>query len=130
MAIGFFAAVKVSFFLITIADKKQEEKEAVVTANANPIKVINERGKELFSENCNACHALSHHNFLTGITERVPNRLLLRAFIRNSQKVIQSGEPYFVKMYESYNSTAMYSFPELTDKDIDDIIEYIEQRSN
>lgn len=130
MAVAFFVAVKISFFIIDIAEPKQEEKSIFSAANSIPVITINENGKTLFRENCAACHSLHHHNFMAGITERVPDRRLLRAFVRNSQEVIQSGEPYFVEMYEVYNKTAMSSFPDLADQEIDDIIEYIEQESN
>ncbi|CAN5384704.1 hypothetical protein BH10BAC2_BH10BAC2_49340 [soil metagenome] len=130
MAVAFFAAFKIAFFIIGFAEPKQKEKSIFSVDNSVPVISINENGKALFSENCAACHSLHHHNFMGGITERVPDRRLLRAFVRNSQQVIQSGQPYFVKMYEVYNKTAMTAFPDLTNKEIDDIIEYIEQESS
>ena len=64
---------------------------------------------------------------LETIEERVSNCDVLYEFIRNSQGVIESGDPYFVKMYESFNKVPMNSFPGLTNTDIDDILEYIHQ---
>ena len=130
MAVAFFVVLKFSFFIIDITEPKQEEKSIFSADNSDPVITINENGKSLFRENCAACHSLHRHNFLGGITERVPDRRLLRAFIRNSQQVIQSGEPYFVEMYEVYNKTAMTAFPDLTDREIDDILEFIEQESS
>jgi len=52
---------------------------------------------------------------------------VLYDYIRNSQKVIESGDSYFVEQYNRFNKTSMPSFPNLSDKDIDDILEYIDQ---
>jgi mono/diheme cytochrome c family protein len=100
-----------------------------VEINYQPEIMINEKGKVLFDEKCKACHKLhySDPDLLRNIDEKIPDRVKLRAFIRNSQQVIQSGDPYFIELYKAFNQTAMSSFPELSDQDIDDILEYIDQ---
>jgi hypothetical protein len=56
----------------------------------------------------------------------VPDRTLLHAWIHNNQKVLASGNPYFNNLFIQYNKTPMNVFPDLTNKDIDAILNYIE----
>jgi hypothetical protein len=64
---------------------------------------------------------------LKGVSERVPDKALLHAWIRNNQKVLASGNPYFTKLFNDFNKTPMNVFEgSLTDKDIDAILAYVE----
>jgi hypothetical protein len=63
---------------------------------------------------------------LKGVTDRVPDKKLLHDWIRNNQKVLASGNPYFNGLYNQYNKTAMNLFPTLTDGEIDAILKYVE----
>ncbi|WP_153798618.1 c-type cytochrome [Foetidibacter luteolus] len=83
-------------------------------------------GKKLFDTNCSACHPLfkMHNDLLRGIEDRVTDRALLRNFIRNSEAVIKSGEPYFVALAKEYGSR-MPPFLQLSNKEIDAILDYI-----
>ena len=95
-------------------------------------KPVNQVGKKLFSDNCANCHALNKD--MTGpglatIEERVPDRKLIYAWIRNNQAVLKSGNEYFNKLYLRWNKTPMNTFPYLLDRDIDAILEYLKQSS-
>lgn len=78
---------------------------------------------------CRACHNIDGPKLigpnLKGITQRHDTAWLLR-FIRNSQEVIQSGDPVAVKLFEEYNKIPMPPHPDLTDAQIKDMIAYIE----
>jgi len=63
---------------------------------------------------------------LKGVTDRVPDKKLLHDWIKNNQKVLASGNPYFNGLYSQYNKTAMNLFPTLTDGEIDAILKYVE----
>jgi hypothetical protein len=63
---------------------------------------------------------------LKGVTERVPDKNLLHEWIHNNQKVLASGNPYFVNLYNQYNKTPMNVFTSLSDADIDAILKYVE----
>ena len=89
-------------------------------------------GKQLFNQNCAACHALNRK--MTGpALANVETRLAeeegldkewLYAWIKNSAGMISSGDAYANKIYEEYNQAAMTAFPTLSNSDIDDILAY------
>src|SRR6201991_2044908 len=87
-------------------------------------------GKALFQSNCASCHSpvkVITGPALKGIRERVPDNNLLHAWIKNNQKVLASGNPYFTKLFNDFNKTPMNVFEgSLTDKDIDAILSYVE----
>ncbi|HSC36552.1 MAG TPA: c-type cytochrome [Chitinophagaceae bacterium] len=85
-------------------------------------------GKALFQNNCASCHHPIKDGTgpaLKGVTQRVPDGKLLHAWIKNNQAVLASGNPYFTKLYNERKST-MSVFTNLTDKDIDAILGYVE----
>jgi mono/diheme cytochrome c family protein len=88
-------------------------------------------GRKLYSQNCTVCHAIN--NVVVGpalkdVQDRRPLPWLI-SFIRNSQRVIQSGDEYAVKLYEQYNKTEMPSF-DFSDDEILNILAYIKQESS
>ena len=90
------------------------------------------KGKQLFNQNCAACHALNRK--MTGpALANVETRLAeeegldkewLYAWIKNSAGVIASGDAYANKIYGEYNQAAMTAFPTLSNADIDNILAY------
>lgn len=93
-----------------------------------------EKGKQLFNQNCAACHALNRK--MTGpALANVASRLIeeegldcewIYAWIKNSAGMIASGDAYANRIYEEYNQAAMTAFPTLSDQDINDILAYTE----
>jgi mono/diheme cytochrome c family protein len=86
-------------------------------------------GKSLFNSNCAACHKLDKDMTgpaLRGVAERLDRDWLL-SWIRNSSKLIKSGDAYAIEVYEKYNKTAMTAFPQFSDADIDNILAYTSQ---
>lgn len=89
-------------------------------------------GKQLFNQNCAACHALNRK--MTGpALANVESRLAeeegldkewLYSWIKNSAGMIKSGDAYAVKIYNEYNQAAMTAFPTLSNADIDNILAY------
>lgn len=77
---------------------------------------------------CAACHSLGTNRLigpgLEGVTERLDQEWLIR-FIRNSQEVIESGDPYAVALFEEYNRIPMPP-NDMTDDEIIDLLLYIE----
>lgn len=90
------------------------------------------KGKQLFNQNCAACHALDRK--MTGpALANVETRLAedagldkewLYSWIKNSPGMIASGDAYANKIYAEYNQAAMTAFPTLSNTDIDDILAY------
>jgi mono/diheme cytochrome c family protein len=133
-----FGICIVVFLLFSTSLYSQEEtaaQEAVAVeavadgaaSGADPAK-----GKQLFNQNCAACHALNRK--MTGpALANVETRLAeeegldkewLYAWIKNSAGMISAGDAYAVKIYNEYNQAAMTAFPTLSDQDIDDILAY------
>ncbi len=83
-------------------------------------------GKALFQTNCASCHnpiKVVTGPALQGATERVPDKKLLHAWVKNNAAVLASGNKYFNDLKAQYG-TAMNLFPTLTDPEIDAILKY------
>ncbi len=87
-------------------------------------------GKDLFEKNCRVCHHIGEGKLvgpdLMDVTKR-RDRPWLEKFIRNSQEVIQSGDPVAVKLYEEHNKSLMPSFTQLSAAEINSIIDYLDK---
>lgn len=87
-------------------------------------------GKALFQANCASCHNPYKDATgpkLNGVDGRVPSKEWLYKWIKNSASLIESGDKYAVEIYNKWNKTAMTSFPNLSNEDIDAIITYVNQ---
>ena len=88
-------------------------------------------GKALFKANCASCHNKNMQDDLTGqalanVQKRWEDREdLLYAWIRNSAMLIESGDPYSVRLYNDWNQVEMTSFPNLKDMEIKALLDYI-----
>ncbi|EMR03040.1 c-type cytochrome [Cesiribacter andamanensis] len=88
-------------------------------------------GAALFKNNCQQCHAIEQvvvGPALKNIHTRRPVEWTA-AFIRNSQKLIQSGDAYAVNLYNQYNKTQMPSF-NFNDEEIMSLLAYIKAESD
>ena len=84
-------------------------------------------GDALFKGNCAQCHAV--HEQVVGpalrdIEKRRPEKWL-QGWIKNSAKVVASGDPDAVAIYEKFGRQQMPSF-QLSDKEISAILLYIQ----
>lgn len=86
-------------------------------------------GEKLFSGRCASCHAVDKKVVgpaLAGIETR-RDEAWLKKWIRNSQDLVKSGDAYAVKIFNEYNKSVMTAFPDLSDQDIRDILDYIKE---
>ncbi|MCW3167660.1 c-type cytochrome [Chryseobacterium sp. 09-1422] len=89
-------------------------------------------GEKLFKANCTACHALDKQVVgpaLKGVVERLKSEQgldteWLHKWIKDNKALRASGDKYANEVFEKYNKTEMQVFPNLADKDIDDILAY------
>lgn len=89
-------------------------------------------GEKLFKANCTACHALDKQLVgpaLGGVVDRLKTEQnldtdWLHKWIKDNKALRASGDKYANEVYEKFNKTEMLAFPSLTDKDIDDILEF------
>lgn len=87
-------------------------------------------GKELFYSNCKTCHDPTLQKpmagpALKGVFDRVPNEEWLYGWIRNSSKLIKSGDEYANKVYNENGKSPMSSFENFSDEDITNILAWI-----
>lgn len=88
-------------------------------------------GKTLFNNNCTVCHAV-HEKVVGPALINVHQRRELPwliSFIKNSQKVIQSGDEYAVNLYNEYGKTIMPNFDYFSEDEIVSILAYVKQES-
>jgi mono/diheme cytochrome c family protein/Na+-transporting methylmalonyl-CoA/oxaloacetate decarboxylase gamma subunit len=87
-------------------------------------------GEKLFIGNCKVCHAVQERVIGPALKDVHIRRDVewITAFVKNSQKVIQSGDPYAVRLYEEYNKVQMTSF-DFEDPEILSIIAYLKSES-
>jgi mono/diheme cytochrome c family protein len=81
-------------------------------------------GDALFKNNCAQCHAVNDKVVgpaLAGISKRRSISWLI-PWVKNSSKVIATGDEYAVKLFNDYGKQQMPAFPQLSDKDIKDIV--------
>lgn len=86
-------------------------------------------GEELFKSTCSACHTINKGRMvgpdLTGVYNRRAEDWLI-SFIRSSQKMIKSGDPEAIAVFNEYNKVPMPD-NNFTDQQIISIIDYIKQ---
>jgi mono/diheme cytochrome c family protein len=105
-----------------------EEAGAIPAGNQHYSHPDIQRGKELFTYQCASCHYVTIEEFgpaLGSVSKRRPQQWLID-FIKNSQQVIQSGDPYAVHLFNQYDQRIMVSMEFLTREDILSILNYIE----
>ncbi|WP_341652833.1 c-type cytochrome [Blattabacterium cuenoti] len=88
-----------------------------------------ENGMELFKKNCTACHSIDLEKkmigpALHGVTEK-RNRKWLHQWIKNNKSLRESGDQDALEIYKEYGNIEMNPFPQLSEKQIDDILSFI-----
>ncbi|NVO83906.1 cytochrome c3 family protein [Hymenobacter terrestris] len=97
---------------------------AAGTTTADPAAIA--AGDALFKGNCAQCHAINEvvvGPAMAGITKRRPMSWII-PWIKNSSKVVASGDAYAVALYNKYQKQQMPSF-QLSDAEITSIVAYI-----
>ncbi len=102
--------------------------------NQSELKTSAQTGENLFIQNCSICHSLDRD--LTGpalgcleIGEGRKNRNWLISFTKNSQKMIRAGDSLAVCAWNNYKPVVMSNFDSLSDLQINQIFNYINQES-
>jgi mono/diheme cytochrome c family protein len=118
---------RLTFLVLLTLSITFSELFAQAVQNAGPADPVVAKGKELFEGNCTACHAVHKVKVGPALKDVKKRRDIawIKKFVRNSQMVIKSGDPYAVKLYNDYNKTEMTAFPTFKDEEIEAIVAYI-----
>ncbi len=84
-------------------------------------------GKALFMSNCASCHnpiKESTGPALQNIRASLPGGDWVYKWVKNSAALIAAGDAEAVRVYTKYNKTAMTAFPNLSNEEIDAILQY------
>jgi mono/diheme cytochrome c family protein len=99
----------------------------IVSARAEVVE-----GMQLFDQQCASCHSVVKENYgpaLGSVTKRHSREWLI-AFIKNSQKVIRSGDEYAIMLFNNFDKKVMVPMEFLSDGEINSILQYIEFASS
>ena len=93
-------------------------------------------GKKLFKNKCGSCHASNMKSKvlgppLKGVMDRWEGNFEnLASWIRNPQAYLETAnDEYIENLYKEYNKLPMNPNPDLTDEEIEAILEFIEYKS-
>jgi len=88
-------------------------------------------GENLFNQNCAACHRIDQRLIGPALQNIYDRRDIawIQAFVKNSQKVIASGDEYAVNLYEEYSNMMMTPF-DFSDEEILSILAYVKNQTD
>lgn len=90
-------------------------------------------GEDLFNGNCKSCHRVKQKLVgpaLAGVYDRTPSIDWIKGWVRNSAKVIASGDKYGVALYNEYSKSQMTAFTSLKDDQIMSILAYVKAEAD
>jgi len=126
--------IMISQCSVIVGEEESELSELIETKKVElPPEIL--LGKNLFKNNCASCHAKNMKAKMTGpalagVEERWNgNRENLKSWIRNSQAYLSTGDEYAKALSLEYPAV-MTAFPNLSDEEIDGILDYINHVSN
>ncbi len=94
--------------------------------------LLDHPAKSLFKENCMLCHKVNSKMIgpaLAGIADRRDEDWILQ-MVKNSSKLIASGDETAVQLFKDYKQRPMPSFHYLSNEEILEIVDYIMKASN
>ncbi len=90
-----------------------------------------EEGATLFTANCTACHAMNEKVVGPALKDshKRHDEKWMMSWIRNSQKLIKSGDAVAVKLFNDNNQSPMTPFEQFNDNQLKSLIAYIKSES-
>jgi len=119
--IQFFPPLVIVLFIFSCNSNQASQNDTIATDSATIAK-----GEKLFVQNCGSCHNFSQDAIgpaLGGITTLAPVEWISR-FIKNPQRLIDSGDVRAKKLFERYH-VIMPSFMAYADSDIAAIVAFL-----
>lgn len=90
-----------------------------------------EKGKSIFMTRCAACHNVNKNltgPALNGIDKKRSAEWIFN-FVRSSQTMVKNGDKDAIAIFEQFNKIPMPDHPDLTEENINNIIEFIKSES-
>lgn len=128
---GFFSTKTVLFLSLIFSVLSTQNVVVAQDADGIPTdEAAISTGEKLFKANCTVCHAVNDKVIGPALRDvhKRQNLDWIKAFVKNSQKVIKSGDEYAVKLYNEYNKTEMTAF-DFEDAEIEAIVGYLKAES-
>jgi beta-lactamase regulating signal transducer with metallopeptidase domain/cytochrome c551/c552 len=91
------------------------------------VPLVYQKGQSLFNSDCGACHNPTRNMIgpaLAGVNDQHLKQWIYQ-FVRNSSALLASGDTSANKLYNKWNKIEMTHFPQLSHKDIDEIMDYV-----
>lgn len=111
---AFYTTILGMFFIVVFSAK--------LFAQGDP-----EKGKAVFNTHCAVCHKLDAKSIgpALGKIEEKRTKEWLHKWIKNSAKLIESGDKDAIAIFEEYNKVQMLAYETLlSDEDIDNVLAY------
>ncbi len=119
--------ITVAFFiLLASCNNNATKKDNEIVKDVATPETYKPTAEILFKANCASCHKCGQDYTgpaLQGAVTRWKNKDLLYAFVRNSQAVIAEDE-YAKALFKKWNGTIMTPFNDLSNEQIDGILQY------
>lgn len=123
MMIKYFITFAATIFIISCGNSNSQGGANTTGVKENTTGID---GEQLFKVHCMQCH-LPDKKFvgppLAGVEKKWKNKQLLYEFVRNSSEVIKRDK-YAADLYEQWQEAPMLPFPDLTDPEIEAILDY------
>lgn len=123
--------IALTYFFTLILSFNILAQEAAVADGASADADLVPAGESLFKSNCTQCHEIHEQVIgpaLRNVSERRDEAWLI-AWIKNSQKLIQSGDETAVALFNEYNKVVMPAYP-FSDQDVRSLLAYINAESS
>ncbi|MBP8193048.1 MAG: cytochrome c [Chitinophagales bacterium] len=116
--------------IIFLISCRNEEKTNTVQSDSNDITTQKDiaRGKELFKKNCASCHG-ENNKVIANSFQEIRNYYDFQwiiGFIRSNDSLLKIKDPRATYVFNIYNLSVMPKFKFLTQKDVIDILDYVD----
>lgn len=118
-----FLSVVILLSLSSFASQAQDIPEDAASITA---------GQTLFNGNCKSCHKIHQQSVgpaLANVYDRAPSVDWIKGWVRNSAKVVASGDEYGNKIFTEFKKSQMTAFTNFSDEQILHILAYIKSET-
>jgi len=114
--------------LLTFTSQKTFAQASEIPTDAETISA----GENLFNQNCKVCHNIDTKLIGPALSNVYDRREIswINAFVKNSAKLIASGDEQAIQVFEENNKIQMTAFDFFSDEEVMSIISYIKDQTD